>query len=121
MLDTSELSALIISTLDAAKAVDIKKIDVRKMTDITDFMIICHGTSDRHVTAMARHVTDTLAAKACKPVSIEVEDTGEWILIDYLDAVVHIMQREAREHYDLESLWNPRLSTPEDRQKARSA
>ena len=121
MLDTPELSALIVSTLDDAKAVDIKTIDVRNMTDITDLMIICHGTSDRHVTALARHVTDSLAEQGCKPISVEGEETGEWILLDYLDVVVHIMQRETRRHYDLESLWDPRLSTPEDEQNTVSA
>ena len=121
MLDTPELSAQIVATLDGAKAVDIKTIDVRNMTDITDIMIICHGTSDRHVSALARHVTDSLAELDCKPVSIEGEESGDWILIDYLDVVVHIMQRDTREHYDLESLWDPRLSTPEDEQNSVSA
>ena len=76
MLDTQELSSIVISTLDEAKAVDIKKIDVRKLTDITDEMISCHGTSDRHVRALTRIVTDTLARHGCKAASIEGEEEG---------------------------------------------
>lgn len=121
MFDTPELSSLIKSTLNDAKAVDITEIDVRQMTDITDAMIICHGTSDRHVLALARRVTDTLSEQNIKPISIEGEDVGEWILIDYLDVVVHIMKRAAREHYDLESLWDNRLTTRTNRKEFKSA
>lgn len=110
MLDTPALSALVISTLDEAKALDIKQIDVRKLTDITDEMIVCHGTSDRHVKALTRHVVDALTKQDCKPAGIEGEEEGEWILIDLVDVLVHIMKREAREHYDLESLWDQRLA-----------
>ena len=118
MLDTQELSSIVMSTLDEAKAVDIKKIDVRKLTDITDEMIICHGTSDRHVRALTRIVSDTLAKHGCKAASIEGEEEGEWVLIDLLDVLVHIMKRESREHYDLESLWDHRLARNEQAQTA---
>ncbi len=109
MLKTSQLSTLAVSALNDAKALDIKLIDVRKLTDITDQMIICHGTSDRHVLALARQISVALADKDIRPASIEGEDLGEWILIDYIDVLIHIMKRETREHYDLESLWDPRL------------
>jgi len=120
MLETSQLSALAVSALHDAKALDIKVIDVRKLTDITDQMIICHGTSDRHVMSLARQVMDALADKDIRPASSEGEDLGEWILIDYLDVLVHIMKRETREHYDLESLWDPRLVSDTE-QKLRTA
>jgi ribosome-associated protein len=110
MLNTPELSTLILSTLEDAKAADITEIDVRQMTDITDRMIICHGTSDRHVKSLARLVISALADKNTRPASLEGEDQGEWILIDYIDIVVHIMKRETREYYELESLWDPRLA-----------
>lgn len=115
MLDTSALSDLVVSTLDQAKALDIKVIDVRKLTDITDTMIICHGTSDRHVRALTRLLTDELARHGCKAAGVEGEEEGEWILIDLIDVLVHIMKREAREYYDLESLWDQRLvNTPRE-------
>lgn len=109
-LDTADLSALILSTLEDAKAVDITRIDVRKLTDITDQMIICHGTSDRHVAALARQLVNTLSSAGVSAASIEGDDVKEWILIDFNDVFVHIMKREAREYYDLESLWDQRLS-----------
>ncbi len=121
MLDTPALSALVVSTLDEAKALEIKTIDVRKLTDITDEMIVCHGTSDRHVLALTRRVVDALTEQGCKPVGIEGEEDGEWILIDLVDLLVHIMKREAREHYDLESLWDHRLARANPDQAAGNA
>ena len=109
MLNTRALSAYIVSALKDAKAVDIQVIDVRKLTDITDQMIICSGTSDRHVKSLAREVMVALIEKDTSRASIEGEDLGEWILIDYIDVLVHIMKRETREYYDLESLWDNRL------------
>jgi len=113
MLNSSDLSELIISTLEDAKAIDITRIDVRALTDITDRMIICHGTSDRHVSALARQVVKALSVAGVSASSVEGDDTGEWILIDFNDALVHIMKREVREYYDLESLWDQRLSRSE--------
>lgn len=110
MLDTKDLSAHIVAALEDAKAVDIKRLDVRKLTDITDQMIVCHGTSTRHAGAIARQVMDALRATRTSPASIEGEDLNEWILIDYIDVLVHIMKRETREYYDLESLWDNRLA-----------
>jgi ribosome-associated protein len=121
MLETSLLSSLVVSALEEAKAVDIKVIDVRKLTDITDQMIVCNGTSDRHVMALARQVMDTLAAQDTRPASIEGEDLGEWILLDYIDVLIHIMKRETREYYDLESLWDTRLASPHEEREAKSA
>lgn len=114
MLDTPQLSSLATSALHNAKAVDIVVIDVCQMTDITDQMIICHGTSNRHVMALARQVMDTLTEQDTQPASIEGEDLGEWILIDYIDILVHIMKRDVREYYDLESLWDTRLALHEE-------
>jgi ribosome-associated protein len=121
MLDTPQLSSLAISTLNQAKALDIKLIDVRNMTDITDRMIICHGTSDRHALALARNLMDALSEQDTRPASIEGEDLGEWILIDYIDVLVHIMKRETREYYDLESLWDNRLATHDEQRNVKSA
>ncbi len=110
MLDTNDMCARIATVLDNAKAIDIKQLDVRSLTDITDEMIICHGSSGRHVSALAQQVTDGLRTFNVSPASIEGEDLGEWILIDYIDVLVHIMKREVREYYDLESLWDKRLA-----------
>ena len=121
MLETSQLSALAESALHDAKALDITVIDVSNMTDITDQMIICHGSSDRHVKALARQVMDALADQHTRPASMEGEDSGEWILIDYVDVLVHIMKRETREYYDLESLWDVRLAKSHQQARVKSA
>lgn len=113
--DTKTLSTLIANTLEDAKAVDIVQIDVRELTDITENMIICHGTSGRHASALAQIVMKATLAEGIKAASIEGDDTGEWVLIDYVDVLVHIMKREAREYYEIERLWDERLS----RQSAR--
>ena len=110
MQDANTLSALIVKTLEDAKAVDVVQIDVRELTDITENMIICHGTSDRHASALAQIVMKATLAEGVRAASIEGDDTGEWVLIDYMDVLVHIMKREAREYYDIERLWDERLS-----------
>ena len=110
MQDANTLSALIVKTLEDAKAVDVVQIDVRELTDITENMIICHGTSDRHASALAHIVMKATLAEGVRAASIEGDDTGEWVLIDYMDVLVHIMKREAREYYDIERLWDERLS-----------
>lgn len=116
--DSKAVSALIVETLEDAKAVEVIQIDVRKLTDITERMIICHGTSDRHASALAHIVMNVMLAKGIKAASIEGDDTGEWVLIDYIDVLVHIMKREAREYYDIERLWDERLSQQSTRKDA---
>jgi len=118
MLDSTALSTLITTTLEEAKAIDVVQIDVRGLTDIADIMIICHGSSDRHSSALAQHVLRATLDAGVKATSIEGDDTGEWVLIDYMDVLVHIMKREAREYYDIESLWDERLSRKDRRENA---
>ena len=121
MPDASTLSTLIIKTLEDAKAVDVIQIDVRELTDIAEYMIICHGTSDRHASALAQRVMQATLTEGVKAASIEGDDTGEWILIDYMDVLVHIMKREAREYYDIERLWDERLNRKSNRDETRAA
>lgn len=102
----------IVSALDDTKAEDIEVLDVRGQTDIADFMVICSGTSDRHVQAIARNAQDTLAAQGIKPMSTEGEEQSDWVLADYIDVLVHIMKRETRDFYDLASLWSEKLAKP---------
>ena len=104
--NAKHLRDLIITALEDTKAEDIQTLDVTSLTDVTDFMVICSGSSDRHVQAVARNMSNTLAEKGVKPIGLEGEEQKDWILIDYVDVVVHVMKRETREYYDLESLWN---------------
>jgi ribosome-associated protein len=100
---------LILDALEEAKAVDICQLDVRKLTDITDFMVIASGTSRRHVHAMAERVREAARQQQLRPIGIEGEVENDWILIDYADVVVHVMMPQVREFYSLERLWNDHL------------
>ena len=101
---------LILDALDEAKAEDIRQLDVRKLTDITDFMVIASGTSHRHVHAMTERVREAVRKKKLRPIGIEGEAENDWILMDYADVVVHLMMPQVREFYSLERLWNDHLS-----------
>ncbi len=99
----------IVTALDEAKGKDIQAFDVREMTDITDYMIVASGTSDRHVKALADQLVDAMRDKGHRPMGVEGENTAEWILIDYGDVVAHVMREQTREFYDLEGLWSERV------------
>ncbi|MBV9576183.1 MAG: ribosome silencing factor [Gammaproteobacteria bacterium] len=102
-----ELRDLSIAVLDEMKGIDIVAIDVRSLTTITDYMIICTGRSTRHIKALA----DSAAVKAKEmrvdPVRIEGERDSEWLLVDLGDVVIHLMLATTRSFYSLEDLWEP--------------
>lgn len=95
----------IIDQLEDSKALDIISLDVRGHTSLTDFMVICTGTSNRHVKAIA----DKLCIKAKELrqqiIGVEGEQDSQWILVDLGDAIVHVMQQQTRDFYQLEKLW----------------
>ena len=91
--------------LDDGKAVDIKVLDVRKLTSMTDYMVLATGRSSRQVKALAQHVTEASRTLKNRPLGVEGEDAAEWVLIDLGDVIVHVMQAETREFYQLEKLW----------------
>lgn len=100
-----DLKQLVIDALEDLKGNDIQCLDVRKQTDIADYMIIVSGTSSRHVGALVNNVVMEAGEAGLKPKGVEGQESGEWILIDLIDVVVHVMNPEAREFYDLERLW----------------
>ncbi len=104
-MKTLELAKLIIHTLDDNKAIDITELDVTKLTDVTDRLIICSALSSRHAAAMADKLIDVVKNKGVRPSHVEGETEGEWVLIDLQDIVVHIMLPETRDFYSLEKLW----------------
>lgn len=93
--------------LDDGKAVDIKVLDVRKLTSMTDYMVVATGRSSRQVKALADQVAEAARALKQKPLGMEGQQGAEWILIDLGDVICHVMQAETREFYQLEKLWTP--------------
>ncbi len=102
------LATRVEAALDDGKALDIRVLDVRKLTVITDYMIIASGRSSRQVRALAHRVVETAKELGFKVVGIEGERESEWILVDLGGVVVHVMQAETRAFYQLEKLWEQR-------------
>lgn len=98
----------IVAALEDVKGRDIVALDVRKLTGMTDYMVIASGASNRQVKALAENVQDELRDQGLRPMGTEGETAAEWILVDYGDVVVHVMLPEARTFYDLERLWSDR-------------
>ena len=96
-----------VTALEDIKARDISVLDVRKLTSLYDTMIIASAESNRQVKALANHVRDRLKEAGATIVGVEGEETGEWVLVDAGDIVVHIMQPAVRAYYNLEELWAP--------------
>lgn len=99
-----EMIKNIVTILDDKKAEDIKAIEIRELTIVADCFIIASGTSSTHVKALAGEVEDSMEKLGVKPNHIEGRATG-WIVIDYDTVIVHIFQRDSREYYNLERLW----------------
>jgi ribosome-associated protein len=100
------LKSIVVEALEDMKAVNVKVLDVRALTDITDTMVIASGTSDRHVRSVADRVIEKVKAAGTRPFGIEGERDGEWVLVDLPDVLVHIMLPRVREFYGLEKLWD---------------
>lgn len=101
-----QLKQMAIDALEDLKAEDITVLDVRGKTTVTDWIIIATGTSSRHVKAAANNVIVEAKKAGKPPLGFEGEEDGEWVLVDMGDVIVHVMQRQVREFYDLESLWS---------------
>ena len=106
-MKSEELRDITITILDEMKGIDIAAIDVRSLTTITDYMIICTGRSTRHVKALAEGVATKAKEMKAPIVRTEGERESEWILVDLGDVVVHIMLAVTRSFYSLEDLWEP--------------
>lgn len=116
-MQSEQLRDTIVALLEDMKAENIRVLDVREMTDVTDYMVIASGTSDRHVTAMARRVVDELREAGRRPLGVEGQEHGDWVLIDFGDAVVHVMRPDTRKFYDLEGLWSEEVAQLVRRQR----
>lgn len=104
-MQTEEIKTLVIDALEDMKAQNITLLDVRGRTSVTDWMVIANGTSNRHVSAVAANVEEKAKHAGLKPSGSEGRSTSDWVLIDLIDVVVHVMTDQARHFYDLERLW----------------
>lgn len=118
---SNEKAALIAEFADDMKGLDIDVMDVREKTSVTDYFVICTGTSDTHVRAICDRVAEKLREVGIRPIrqSNRNGDGGGWVLFDYGDVIFHVMLEEKRQFYDLESFWknlprDPNLFEAED-------
>lgn len=95
----------IVKALDAKKATDIKVLDVRNLTTLTDYFVLATGNSDKQVQALSDHVEETMDKEGKHIINREGYNTAEWVLLGYEDAIVHIFQNETRDFYALEHIW----------------
>ena len=96
---------LVTQALADRKAVDTVVLDLRELTAAADYFIIASGTSDAHVRGMADHLLTALPPRGVRPHHVEGQSQGRWVLLDYVDFVVHVFHPELREFYQLERLW----------------
>lgn len=106
MLELEPMKAAVIDALEDIKAFDITVMDVRKMTSMTNYMIVASGNSTRQCKAIADNVREKMREKGVPLRGTEGEKEGEWVLVDLDDIVVHIMIPSARAYYNLEQLWS---------------
>lgn len=104
-LEKEQLIARCINTLENSKAHDLVNIDLNNQSSIADNMLICTGISNRHVSAIAQRLVDTLYKDGLKQIRVSGESLGEWVIVDTGTLMVHIMQQEVRERYELDELY----------------
>ena len=115
--DSKKLAKQVVHALEAVKGQSIACMDVRKLTQITDFMVVVTGTSNTHIKALADKVIKDIKASGGKLVGIEGKDQAEWVLVDLGGVVVHIMLAPVRALYRLEDLWNFNAATVSESRK----
>jgi len=104
-ITSAGLKNIITKTLKNHKAINVLALNVKKLTDMTDYMVICTANSTTHVKTLIEKTRAQLALEHIKPIGIEGENTREWMLVDFGNVVVHVMLEPIREFYSLETLW----------------
>lgn len=104
-MDLKKLQRVVIDALEDVKAQDIRVYNTTELTSLFDRVVIASGTSNRQTRALAASVRDKVKERGGDVISVEGEDTGEWVLVDLGDVVVHIMQPNIRAYYNLEEIW----------------
>jgi ribosome-associated protein len=117
LIRIATLRNAVVEALEEKKAKDILALDVRNITSLFDYVVIASGDSNRQTRALARNVQDRLKELGAKIYGVEGEQTGEWVLVDFGDIVVHVMQPTVRQYYNLEELWASAKKAPKPRKK----
>jgi ribosome-associated protein len=104
-LNSQELAHTIVDMLEERKAMDILLLDIRQVTILADYFVLCSATSERHLQTLADDLSKQLKVDVGRPLSVEGEPESGWMLVDYGDVIVHVFLPETRRHYDLEGLW----------------
>ena len=108
-----KLLRLVAADLEELQAGDVEVLDVRELTDFTDYMVVATGRTGRHVRAITEKVVASAKRRDAPPLGVEGEREGDWVLVDLCDVVVHVMQPETRDLYQLEKLWSPSMAARE--------
>jgi ribosome-associated protein len=114
-MDSKNLAQLCRDYADNKKAEKLAVLDVRKVSSVADYYVIASGSSEPHVRAIVDEITDKLREEHdVRPRAVDGSRQGAWIVLDFFDVIVHVMRQDARDHYDLEGLWNDaaRLKAP---------
>ena len=122
-MDAKKLAKLCCDYADNKKADNIVTLDVRKLSSVADFFVICSGTSEPHLRAITDEITTRLRdEQALRPRAVDGTLQTAWIVMDYFDVIVHVMKTDARVKYDLEALWNdaPRVKPRQAKAKAKA-
>ena len=105
-MKASELRDHVVAALEDLKGVNIVTLDVAALTPMTDHMVLVTGTSNRHVKALVDAANESSKALGIQPLGIEGRESYDWVLVDLADVIVHVMNEEARNFYELERLWS---------------
>ncbi len=105
-MQAKTLQTFVVDKIDDMKGLNITTLDVRGKSTITDYMVICTGTSSRHVVSIADHVEQSSRSAGNIPLGVEGQNSGDWVVVDLGDVIVHVMQEDSRQLYELEKLWS---------------
>ena len=104
-MNIEEIKGLVVDALEDGKGIDIKVLNVREKTSVTDILVIAGGTSTRQIKALADRVVERVKENGMQPLGVEGQSNSGWILVDLGDVVIHLMLAETRDFYNLEKLW----------------
>ena len=104
--EPSECLRIAVEAAEDRKAFDIRILDLRPVCDFTDYFLICSGTNSRQLQAVAKSIEDELRDRGLRPLSVEGAPRGRWILLDFGDFLVHVLDQEGRDYYRLEDIWS---------------